>query len=74
MSKLIKIDIIEGKLSAIGKGLSKLNVLSSAINSDIAYGYTVTAAKVNQSDEGQSITWVYSGISGVQEEFKGELC
>ena len=70
---IIKINLIEGKLSTAGKRISKLNILSSPINSDIAYGYEVTATKVNQSDEGRSLTWVYSGGSGLQEEVEGEL-
>ena len=70
---IIKINLIEGKLSTMGKRVAKLNILSSPINSDIAYGYEVTATKVNQSDEGRSFTWVYSGGSGLQEEVEGEL-
>ena len=70
---IIKINLIEGKLSTAGKRISKLNILSSPINSDIAYGYEVTATKVNQSDEGRSFTWVYSKGSGLQEEVEGEL-
>ena len=70
---IIKINLIEGKLSTMGKRVAKLNILNSPINSDIAYGYEVTATKVNPSDEDRWITWVYDGGNGVQEEVEGEL-